>query len=255
MKKRRNKKEAETTGISREREFDISAWQPRTELGKKVKSGEIADIDTILDSGRRILEPEIADALLKDLHVELLEIGQSKGKFGGGKRSIWKTTQKKTCEGNKPSFTAMAVVGNKDGYVGIGFGKARETMPAREKATRKAKLNIVKIKRGCGAWACNCREPHSLPFTIEGKTGSSRIRILPAPKGTGLCVASECRKVLNLAGIKDVYSKTKGQTVARMNLLLACFEALKQLGKTKVRPDYVQLAGICAGKNVKEATQ
>lgn len=255
MKKRRNKKEVESTGISREKAFDISAWLPRTELGKKVKSGEITDIDTILDSGRRILEPEIIDALVKDLQLELLEIGQSKGKFGGGKRTIWKTTQKKTCEGNKPSFTAMAVVGNKDGYVGIGFGKAKETMPAREKATRKAKLNMIKIKRGCGAWACNCREPHSLPFTIEGKTGSSQIKIMPAPKGTGLCVASECRKILNLAGVKDAYSKTKGQTVSRMNLLMACFESLKKLGKIKVRPDYVQLAGICSGKKAKEVTQ
>ncbi|MBU2637557.1 MAG: 30S ribosomal protein S5 [Nanoarchaeota archaeon] len=255
MKKRRNKRDAESTGISRDKGFDISAWTPKTEIGRKVKSGEITDIDTILDSGRRILEPEIVDALLKDLKVELLEIGQSKGKFGGGKRTIWKTTQKKTCEGNKPSFTAMAVAGNKDGYVGIGIGKAKETMPAREKATRKAKLNLIKIKRGCGAWACNCREPHSLPFTVDGKTSSSQMKIMPAPKGTGLCIASECRKVLNLAGVKDVYSKTKGQTVSRMNLLSACFEALKMLGKTKVRPDYEQVAGICAGRKTKEATQ
>ena len=114
--------------------------------------------------------------MLKDLQTNFLEIGQSKGKFGGGKRTIWRTTQKKTKEGNKSSFTAMAIVGNKDGFIGIGTGKAKETMPAREKAVRQAKLNIIKIKRGCGSWACNCREPHSLPFAVQGKNGSSIIR-------------------------------------------------------------------------------
>lgn len=248
MKKQMDGLREDMTGISKEKEFDISAWQPKTELGKKVKAGEITDIDTILDSGRRIMEPQIVDALLKDLQTDLLEIGQSKGKFGGGKRTIWRTTQKKTKEGNKPKFTALAVVGNKDGYLGIGVGKAKETMPAKEKAIKQAKLNIIKIKRGCGSWACNCREPHSLPFTVEGKNGSSNIKIMPAPKGTGLCAESECRKMFALAGIKDVYSKTKGQTVTRVNLIHACFKALKETSRMKVKHDYIAKAGIVAGR-------
>ncbi|HII15304.1 MAG TPA: 30S ribosomal protein S5 [Nanoarchaeota archaeon] len=254
--RKRNRKDAETTGISKERAFDISAWTPKTDIGRKIKAGEITNIDMILDAGKRIMEPEIVDALLKGLQVDLLEIGQSKGKFGGGKRTIWKTTQKKSKEGNKPSFTAMAVVGNKDGYLGIGMGKSKETMPAREKATKQAKLNIIKIKRGCGSWQCNCREPHSLPFAVSGKNGSSQLRIMPAPKGTGLCMAGEARKMLALAGVKDVYSRTKGQTVTRVNLLIACFKALKELSKVKVMPEYVAKAGIVSGrKENKEVTQ
>lgn len=248
MKKRRKNSRDEITGISKEKEFDPSAWQPKTEIGRKVKAGEITDLDAILDSGRRILEPQIVDMLLKGLQVDFLEIGQSKGKFGGGKRTIWRTTQKKTKEGNKPKFTAMAIVGNKDGYIGIGMGKAKETMPAKEKAARQAKLNIIKIKRGCGSWACSCREPHSLPFTVEGKNGSSDIKIMPAPKGTGLCAESECRKMLSIAGIRDVYSQTKGQTVTRVNLTLACFKALQRTAQMKVKHDYIAEAGIVAGR-------
>jgi hypothetical protein len=75
---------------------EIEGWKPKTSLGKKVHSGEINDIDTILDNGMRILEPQITDMLMPGLQKELLLIGQSKGKFGGGSRRIFKQTQKKT---------------------------------------------------------------------------------------------------------------------------------------------------------------
>src|SRR3990167_3395174 len=91
------------------REAVLEKWVPKTELGKMVKSGEIKNIDQILDSGKRILESEIIDSLLPNLEYDLIMIGQSKGKFGGGKRSIWKKTQKKTKEGNKPKFATVAV--------------------------------------------------------------------------------------------------------------------------------------------------
>lgn len=131
---------------------DLSEWTPKTELGKQVKNGEITDINQIIDSGKKIRETEIIDALVPGIEIDLLLIGQSKGKFGGGKRRIFRQTQKKTKEGNKPHFLALAVIGNRDGFVGIGAGKAKETVPAREKAYRKAKLNIIKIRRGCGSW-------------------------------------------------------------------------------------------------------
>ena len=189
-------------------EFDKEAWQPKTTLGKKVKAGEIKDLNEILDKGFKILESEIVEVLLPNLELDLIKIGQSKGKFGGGKRSIWKQTQKKTKEGNKPKFSTLAIAGNKDGYIGIGCGKSKETVPAREKAFRAAKLNIIKITRGCGSWECSCENPHSIPFKISGKSGSVRITLIPAPKGTNLCVEQECAKLLSLAGIKDIYSKT-----------------------------------------------
>src|SRR3989338_5382077 len=197
--------------------FNIENWKPKTELGRKVKNKEITDIGDILDKGYRILEPEIIDVLIPNIGTELLEVGQSKGKFGGGKGSIWKQTQKKTSEGNRIKFSAFAVVGNKDGYVGIGFGSSKETVPAREKAIRMAKLNIIKIRRACGSWDCDCRTPHSIPFKVGGKSGSEEVNLMAAPRGTGLKAERRLRTMLSMAGIKDIYSKTKGQTATKLN--------------------------------------
>ena len=160
----------------------LEKWKPKTAFGTKVKNREIINIDEILDQGHRIMEAEIVDTLVPNLTIDLLEVGQSKGKFGGGKGSIWKQTQKKTAEGNRITFSAFAVVGNKNGYVGVGYGRAKETVPAREKAIRNAKLNLMKIRRGCGSWACGCKTSHSIPFKIEGSAGSVMMRIMPAPR-------------------------------------------------------------------------
>ncbi|MBS3150986.1 30S ribosomal protein S5 [Candidatus Woesearchaeota archaeon] len=232
-------------GIAK-KSFDKEAWKPKTELGRKVKSGEIKLMEEVIGSGKKILESEIIDALLQNLESEFINIGQSKGKFGGGKRNIWRQTQKKTKEGNKPKFSAMIVVGNKDGYVGLGRGKAKETMPAREKALRQAKLNIIKIVRGCGSWEGQ-PAPNSIPFAVDGKCGSVRIRLMPAPNGTGLCVENECKKMLALAGIKDIYSKTFGQTKVKINLLQACFSALKKLSSVKIDQDQMSKLGYVEG--------
>lgn len=226
------------------RPTSLENWIPKTSLGKKIKNGEIKDIDEVLNTGHRILEPEIVDFLIPNLEHTLILVGQSKGKFGGGKRSIWKQTQKKTNEGNKPKFATLAVVGDKNGHIGIGYGKAKETVPAREKAIRNAKLNILKIKTGCGSWACYCNDPHSIPFKVSGRCGSVRITLIPAPKGTNLCTEREVQKMLSLSGLKDVYSKTVGQTRTKINLIYACFEALKQLSKTKTTDNKIAMESL-----------
>ncbi len=209
------------------REEIVSAWKPKTELGKEVKEGKIKDIDEILDNNKKILEGEITDSLI-NVQSDLISIGQAKGKFGGGKRRAWRQTQRKTKEGNIPTFSAFAVVGDENGHVGIGSGEAKETLPARDKAIRKAKLNILKIKRTCAAFDCACSEPHTIPFKVTGKTGSVRVTLIPAPQGTGLVVANELKKILKLAGVKDVYSKTFGKKRTTFNLVKACIEALKK---------------------------
>lgn len=239
----------EEEAIAKEKPLtELDAWKPKTNVGRKVKSNEITDIDEILDAGLKILEPEITDSLLPNMDTDLLMIGQSKGKFGGGARRIFMQTQKKTPEGNKPSFSCFAIVGNKDGYVGAGCGKSKDTVPAREKAIRKAKLNIIKIRRGCGSWQCGCKQPHTIPFAVAGRCGSCRIRLMPAPRGKGLCVEEECAKVLRLAGVKDVWSKTSGQTRVKRNLVKACLEALKNLTKIKVNQKAIQETGMIEGK-------
>lgn len=231
----------------------LANWVPKTELGVKVMNKEITDIDQILDKGLRILEPEIVDTLL-ELESELILVGQSKGKFGGGSRRVFRQTQKKTMEGNKPSFGAYAIVGNKDGYVGMGLGKSKETIPAREKAVRNAKLNIFRIRRGAGSWEDASAEPHSIPFAVEGKCGSVIVNLKPAPKGKGLVVEKELAKILELAGIKNCWSKTQGQSKNKVNLVKAAEAALRQLTKMKIKHEQIEKFSIVEGPTNKKQT-
>ncbi|HTY43954.1 MAG TPA: 30S ribosomal protein S5, partial [Patescibacteria group bacterium] len=212
----------------------IASWVPKTKLGKEVKEGKIKDIDEILTSKRKILEEQIVDTLL-NLKSDLVSLGHSRGKFGGGKRRAWRQTQRKTKEGNIPTFSAMAIVGDENGHIGVGTGRAKETLPARDKAIRKAKLNVIKITRACSSFDCACEEQHSIPFKVEGKSGSVRVILIPAPQGTGLVVANELKKVLKLAGIKDVYSKTFGKQRTSFNLVHACIDALKKTNRGENR--------------------
>lgn len=228
--------------------IDVASWKPKTSLGNKVKNGEITSMDDVIDKGMKIMEAEIVDCLLPEMESDLLMIGQSKGKFGGGQRRIFKQTQKKTKEGNKPKFATFAIMGNRDGYVGYGYGKAKETVPSREKSFRKAKLNMMKIRRGCGSWECSCGQPHSIPFKVTGKSSSVEVTLIPASKGTGLVIEQECAKILGLAGIKDVWSKTQGHTKTKLNVIYACIDALKKLNTTKVMTKHIKELSIREGR-------
>ena len=178
-------------------------------------------------------EPEVVDILIPGLEHDLLSIGQSKGKFGGGKRRAWRQTQKKTMEGNVVTFSSMVVVGDRNGHVGLGMGKAKETLPTRVKALRKAKLNMIKITRG---WESPEKgtDPHTVPFIVEGKCGSVKIKLIPAPRGTGLVIGEQAKKILRLAGIKDVYAYTQGQTRTTFNVAQACIDALTKTNRMKL---------------------
>lgn len=231
---------------------DLDRWQPKTDLGRKVKSRQITTMDEVIAAGKPILEPEIVDLLLPNLESDLLLIGQSKGKFGGGSRRVFRQTQKKTKEGNKPKFSTYAVVGNKDGYVGLGFGKAKETVPAREKAVRKAKLNIIKVTRGSGSWADARTAPNSIPFAVMGKCGSVTVELKPAPRGTGLKAQKEVAKVLKLAGVQDIWSKVRGQSRNMINVVKALEDALHNLNSTKVQDKYVKSLSIISGGKPQE---
>ncbi|MGV8171090.1 MAG: 30S ribosomal protein S5 [Candidatus Woesearchaeota archaeon] len=226
---------------------DIDRWQPKTTLGKMVKSRQITNMNDVFETGKPILEPEIVDMLLPNMESDLLMIGQSKGKFGGGSRRVFRQTQKKTKEGNKPKFSTCAVIGNKDGYVGLGFGKAKETVPAREKAVRRAKLSLIKVVRGSGSWADARTEPNSVPFAVVGKCGSVTVELRPAPKGTGLKAQKEVAKVLKLAGIQDVWSKVRGQSRNMINVIKALEDALYKLNSTKVQDKHLKSLSIIYG--------
>jgi small subunit ribosomal protein S5 len=191
---------------------DLSVWEPRTELGRLVKEGKIRTIDEIFANNYIIKEPEIVDILLPGLKQELLAVN---------------LVQRQTHAGERNQFRAVVAVGNEDGYVGVGVGKAKQVRQAIEKAVREAKLNIIPVKRGCGSWKCSCDEPHSVPFVVRGKAGSVEVTLIPAPKGVGLVAGDVAKVVLRLAGIKDAWTQTRGETRTTLNFAMAVYNALR----------------------------
>ncbi len=222
--------EAEVPKIEKKTPKD---WIPKTELGRDVVNGKYTDIYQILKKGIVILEPEIVDYLVPELKEEVIYIGGSPGKGGGVKRTATKTTTRMHKSGRRYTMSAMIVVGDEKGIIGIGKEASAEPRKALEKALYQAKLGIMPIKKGCGSWECGCSGDHSIPFTVEGKYGSVSVVLKPAPKGLGLAAHDEAKKILRLAGIKDVWVKTFGQTSTRNNMSYAVIEALKKLSTTK----------------------
>ncbi|BDH79739.1 30S ribosomal protein S5 [Methanothermobacter tenebrarum] len=209
--------------------FDIEEWEPRTSLGQKVKEGQITSIDEIFEEGLPIMELEIIDALLPDLEEEVIDVN---------------LVQRMHKSGRKVNFRVIVAVGNKDGYVGLGQGKAREVGPAIRKAVDDAKFNIIKVRRGCGDWGCACGREHTIPFKVTGKSGSVRVTLLPAPGGVGLAIGDVGKTILRLAGIEDIWSRTKGQTQTTINFAKATFNALKQLSRIKAAEKDLKRLGV-----------
>jgi small subunit ribosomal protein S5 len=208
-------------------------WSPKTRLGHDVLSGKYKSLEEILKKGELILEPEIIDALIPDLKQEVIYIGGSPGKGGGIRRTATKMTARMHKSGRRFKLAALAVVGNGDGIVGIGKATSSEHRTALGKAAKNAKLNVIRVKRGCGSWECGCGGEHSVPFKVSGRSGSVEVSLLPAPKGVGIVASEEVKKILRLAGIKDAWVKTSGKTSTRTNLTMAFFEALKKLNSGK----------------------
>jgi len=198
---------------------EVEEWNPRTKLGKMVLNGEITDMEQIYERNLPILEYEITDKLIPNLKEEVLDV---------------KTVQRTTDSGRKMTFLVSVAVGNEGGYIGIGTAKGNEVRPTIEKAIKYAKKNIIHIKRGCGSWQCGCEEEHSIPFKIKGACSSVKVEFLPAPKGTGIVAGETAKKILKLAGIKDVWSKTSGKTDTTLNFAKATMDALKKTRKMKM---------------------
>lgn len=203
-------------------------WKPKTKLGKKVANGQITDIEEALDSRYKIMEEEIVDQLV-DLEEEVILIGGTPGKGGGARRTVSKRTCRMHKSGARYSTKAMSVLGNRRNVVGLGDGRANDTRAAIEDANRDAKLNLIKVQRGNGSWEDKGEDNSSIPFKVTGKSGSVEVELKPAPRGTGLAASDEVKKLLELAGIKNIYVESRGQTRTRENLLKAAFNALEKL--------------------------
>jgi small subunit ribosomal protein S5 len=193
-------------------------WVPKTRLGTLVSEGQVTSMDEAMDSGLPIREPKIVDILLPDLEDEVLDINM---------------VQRMTDSGRRVKFRATVIVGNGDGFVGLGQAKDVQVGPAIRKAIDNAKINITRIKRGCGSWECGCGLPHTVPSEVNGKAGSVTVVLKPAPRGLGLAAGGTAKKVLEKAGVKDVWTRTEGQTRTTLNFAKATYNALMNTGTVR----------------------
>jgi len=134
--------------------------------------------------------------------------------------------QKQTTAGQRTRFKAFVCVGDTDGHVGLGWKTAAEVTEAIRGAIIAAKMSLIPIRRGY--WGNKLGQPHTICSKLTGKCGSVRMRLIPAPRGTGLVAAGAPKKLLQFSGLEDCYSQSTGHTRTKGNFLKATFVALKK---------------------------
>ncbi|WP_436631836.1 30S ribosomal protein S5 [Latilactobacillus sakei] len=120
--------------------------------------------------------------------------------------------------GRRLRFAAIVIVGDKNGHVGFGTGKAQEVPEAIRKAVEDAKKNLINVPK-VGT---------TLPHEVIGRFGAGRVRLKPAVEGSGIAAGGAVRAVMELAGIDDVTSKTLGSKTA-INVIRATIDGLTRM--------------------------
>ncbi|KAJ3314000.1 40S ribosomal protein [Boothiomyces sp. JEL0838] len=191
------------------RDAEETKWVPVTKLGRLVNEGHIRSIEEVYLFSLPIKEYQIVDRFLPTLKDEVMKI---------------MPVQKQTCAGQRTRFKAFVIVGDGDGHCGLGVKCSKEVAGAIKGAIILAKLSVVPVRRGY--WGSILGEPHTVPSKVNGKCGSVTARIIPAPRGTGIVAAPVAKKLIQLAGIQDCYTTTRGSTKTQGNFLKALFMAI-----------------------------
>ena len=213
----------------------LRVWQPRTRLGRMVLNGEVLSYEQALATGFPIREVEIVDALLPDVEDDVLSVNM---------------IQRMTDSGRRVRFNVLCAVGNGDGYVGLSVCKGKEVASTIQKAITQAKLNLIPVFRGNGSWESAEGPGNSIPFKATGRSGSTRVTLLPAPSGKGLVIGDYGRRVLKLAGVADVWSRSSGQTRSTINFARATYNALEELSRAKLSDEIRERLHITVGRRI-----
>lgn len=188
-------------------------WVPVTKLGRLVKAGKIKKLEEIFMFSIPIKEYQIVDYFISgdDLKDEVLKLAP---------------VQKQTRAGQRTRFKAFVVIGDAKGHVGLGWKCSKEVATSIRGAIMDAKMRIIPVRRGY--WGNKFGTPHTVPCKVSGKCGSVRFRLIPAPRGTGIVAARAAKKLLQFAGIQDVYTCSTGATRTLGNFVKAAFACVSK---------------------------
>jgi len=194
-----------------DRKGDEKEWTPVTKLGRLVQARKITSINDIFKFSIPIKEFQIVDHLVSDLKEEVMQV---------------KPVQKQTQAGQRTRFKAFVVVGDEKQYIGLGWKCHKEVQGAIKGALMMAKMNLVPVRKGY--WGNKIGNTHTVPCKVTGKSGSVKVRCIPAPRGTGLVAPPVSKKLFQFAGIQDIYTKTEGKTRTKGNFVKATYDCITQ---------------------------
>merc|ERR1712066_200784 len=191
---------------------DEKEWVPVTKLGRLVKDGKINSIEDIYLHSLPIKEYQIIDCFFQPgtLKDEVMKIHP---------------VQKMTSAGQTNRFVCFVLVGDMNGHIGLGSKMSKEVATAIRGGIIAAKMSLIPVRRGY--WGGRLGLPHTTPMKVSGKSGSVRVRLVPAPRGTGVVGSPVMKKMLAFSGISDVFSCSCGHTRTKGNFMKATFAALK----------------------------